>query len=51
MGVTIAYNDTVIHQAESGDTFTLNTDGKYMNGDIVVAVGEDDIPSAEGEEF
>lgn len=52
MGATVTYNNIVIHEAEGGETFTLNTEGKYMNGDIVVEVDEDvDIPSASGESF
>ena len=53
MGATVTYNNIVIHEAENGEIFTLNTDGEYMEGDIVEEVGEggEEIPSANGLSF
>ena len=52
MGATIAYGESVIHEAESGETCTLNTEGEYLAHDIVIAVDEGgDLPSADGEDF
>lgn len=54
MGATVSYNGNVIHQADDGETFTLNTEGEYMEGDIVVEVDEgggSTLPSATGVSF
>lgn len=36
MGITVSYNEQVIHEAGSTTNFTMNTAQKYMEGDIVV---------------
>lgn len=52
MGITVAYNNEVIHTADYGDSFTLNTEEKYMEGDIVVVTDEpSELPSATGVSF
>lgn len=52
MGAIVTYQGDVIHEAESGEVFTLNTEGCYMEGNLEVAVDEgSDLPTAEGVEF
>lgn len=47
--VTVAYNNEVIHEADFGETFTMNTEEKYLEGDIVVEV--QDVEEANGNSF
>ncbi len=50
--VTVAYGERIIHTADVGDTFTLNTEGEYLEDDIVIQVtGSSEIPSATGVSF
>jgi hypothetical protein len=49
--VTVTYGDQVIHEADSGDVFTLNTADTYCEEDFTVQIEDDDIPEAEGHEF
>lgn len=52
--VTVVYDGNVIHESDGNTTFTLNTDNTYLEGDIVVEVGEgggEEIPSANGLSF
>lgn len=40
MSAIVTYNGSVIHATDSSDPFTLNTDKKYMEGDIVVSLSD-----------
>lgn len=35
--ISVSYGDTKIHTATASETFTLNTEGKFMTDDIVIA--------------
>jgi hypothetical protein len=45
--VTVAYGENVIH--ESDESFTMNTEGTYLDEDISVIV--ESLPNADGVSF
>jgi hypothetical protein len=54
IAVRVAYGETVIHEADEGERFTLNTQDRYCDENIMVEVTDthsEDIPEANGEEF
>lgn len=54
IAVRVAYGETVIHEADEGERFTLNTEGMYCDENIMIEVTDDgsvELPEAAGLEF